>query len=436
VTLTRRYATAPVPAAERAPAPEPLARLEPANLWITVGQVWVAVWFLFAFGLREEGPTTMLGVHFLLGGATFVLGPRHLPGRIRVSLPFVLFVAWWAASYSWTTSVGNWWVFTKGESMEIIPPFLFAAVLPFERITQAIRAGFYVAVLYTLGVTAASPATTTTHLDATGQVALSGWHGSFIHKNDMVFFLLLGLLAMVLFEPRRWVRQLVGVVCAALIVLSRSGTGILATVLLTIFFVWLELHRRQPAYLRRAYAGVSAFVGTALAIVLVPLVPLFLELGGKDATLSGRSDIWSVCWAALQPVRWTGFGVGGVWMDQSTDPTRTIVDQIGFIVFHAHNGPLEMALRLGLVGVALGLWMTADAVRHSWWLQRARHPAGRWMVLMLILMFITWITENTMTGQWLGLIGLCAVLGRVLRDEVSGGTDGAPDPWPVRPRDL
>lgn len=436
MTLTRRYALAPVPTAERAPAPDRLARLEPANLWISVGQLWVVVWFLFAFGLREEGPTTMLGVHLALGGATFVLAPRDAPGRIRVSFPFVLFILWWVASYSWTTSVGNWWVFTKGESMEIIPPVLFAAVLPFDRITQAIRGGFYFAVAYTLGVTAASPATTTTHLDATGQVALSGWHGSFIHKNDMVFFLLLGLLTMFLFEPRKWVRQLVGAICAALIVLSRSGTGMLATFLLAVFYVWLELHRRQPAHLRRAYAGVSAFVGTALTLVLIPLVPVFLELGGKDATLSGRSDIWSVCWAALRPVVWTGFGVGGVWMDQAAEPTRSIVDQIGFIVFHAHSGPLELAMRLGLIGVAIALWLTADAVRHSWWLQRARHPAGRWMVLMLILMFITWTTENTMTGQWLGLVGMCAVLGRSLRDELSGRPGFEPDPWPVRPRDL
>ena len=434
MTSPGRFATPPVVVPSRAARPAPLRRDITDTLWISAGQALIAFWMIFGFGARTEGPTTVLLIISGLGTAMLLLAPRGTVSQIRISVPIVLLSLWWACSYRWTTNQGWFWVSTKGEFGEIVPPILVASVLPIERITQAMRWSYYGVILLTLGATAANPGSTTTHLDLTGRSVLAGWHGTFIHKNDMVFFLLLGLVTVLVFEPRRWLRISSTVVTLALTMLSRSGTGAIAFTLLMILHQWMEAHRNQPTYLRRWFAGVSLFLGAGLVALLIPLTPVLLSLGGKDSTGSGRTEIWAASIAALRPHIWTGFGIGGVWGDQGSEPTRSIVNRIGFTVFHSHNGPLELTMRLGLVGLAIGLWMAWSVFRNAWWLQRARNDIGRWVVAIMVLMLITWTSENTMTGEWLGLLAMMTALTRRVRADVSATP--APDPWPVRPRVL
>lgn len=429
-----RFAIDPVELPPPAVSPEAIDRGDSRTLWITMGQAALAVWFVYGFGATEQGPTTVLGISFALLGGFVLLSPRGTFGTLRIQLPVVLFTIWYASSYRWTWNQGNWWVHAKAELPEMAIPIVVASLMPIERITQAFRVGLYGMILWTLVYTGMHPVDSTTYLDPIGHVSLPSWHGSFGHKNDMAFFLLMCLTAVLVYEPRRWLRWLSSGATIGLILLGRSGTGILAFAVLVLLTAWLRAHRNQPDYLRRWFAAASVFLGVGVVGVLVPLTPVLMKLGGKDPTISGRTQIWTASLHALWPHKWTGFGPGGVWDDQATEPTRSIIDQIGFIVFHAHNGPLELAMRLGLIGLAIVLLMALSAARNAWWLQRARDDAGRWIVALLALLAITWFSENTMTGRWIGLIAMAAAIGRRNRDEISARP--AVDSTPARPRVL
>lgn len=52
-------------------------------------------------------------------------------------------------------------------------------------------------------------------------------------------------------------------------------------------------------------------------------------------------------------------------MNGSTEPTVTILRTIGFQVFHAHNGALEMMLEIGLAGFLLYLLVLVSTIVHG-----------------------------------------------------------------------
>jgi exopolysaccharide production protein ExoQ len=88
-------------------------------------------------------------------------------------------------------------------------------------------------------------------------------------------------------------------------------------------------------------------------VLLAP--DIFLNLLGKDATLTGRTKIWAAVMRQIQQRPWFGWGYGAVWSEDSGwGPLAWIVKQAGFTPQHAHNSWLEQWLGMGLWG--LGAW--------------------------------------------------------------------------------
>jgi exopolysaccharide production protein ExoQ len=102
--------------------------------------------------------------------------------------------------------------------------------------------------------------------------------------------------------------------------------------------------------LARKRVVVNLLVVTVLASAALPL---FLSVGtgvlttfGRDATLTGRTDIWTEALAAVgNPM--LGAGFESFWLSGPLDEGRS------FHVNEAHNGYLELYLNLGWIGVVL-----------------------------------------------------------------------------------
>src|SRR3546814_5239657 len=116
------------------------------------------------------------------------------------------------------------------------------------------------------------------------------------------------IIAITLPEIRR--RSIVGLsLCAALVLLSTSVTSLLGLMLVGAV-VWAA-----TVLLRRPVLAVLVIYGTlvataALTVGLALDADAVFHLVGRDASLTGRTDIWAPLWERLSTRPWTGFGYG------------------------------------------------------------------------------------------------------------------------------
>lgn len=182
------------------------------------------------------------------------------------------------------------------------------------------------------------------------------WRGLWSEKNALggnmaMAFTIFAAAAML--NPRR--QALWGVFAAlalGLVLLSTSKTSLVSLILGAgaVGFVWFA--RRGPV------SGVAATWAAVLGALLLAgfllfASDVFLEILGKDATLTGRTKIWAAALRQAELRPWTGYGYSAVWDDKTGwGPLAWITKEAGFKPSHAHNAWLEQWLGLGFAGLA------------------------------------------------------------------------------------
>jgi exopolysaccharide production protein ExoQ len=105
--------------------------------------------------------------------------------------------------------------------------------------------------------------------------------------------------------------------------------------------------------------GAARMAGVIMTVVLAPVIIVavaapdtFLEMIGKDPTLTGRTEIWAYVIHDIWMKPLLGWGYFGFW--HLTNPAALeISDAVHWVVPHAHNGLLEWLLNIGVLGTAL-----------------------------------------------------------------------------------
>ena len=194
------------------------------------------------------------------------------------------------------------------------------------------------------------------------------WRGLWLEKNTLGGFMALGSAIFsataLLDRPRRWLWAAFAALAIALVLLSTSKTALasLCLALAAFGFVWLA--KRGPVMgVLAVWLGVVA-IGAVAAVVIFEPQWIFAALD-KDATLTGRTKIWTAVTRLIQQKPWFGWGYGAIWDNKDLwGPLVRITDQAGFTPNHAHSSWYEMALNLGLVGLCLwALWFAETWIR-------------------------------------------------------------------------
>lgn len=193
---------------------------------------------------------------------------------------------------------------------------------------------------------------------------------------------------------RAWITGLL--VALALVFLSRSATALLGAILgLGIIGAawWMLKGPRFSLILLWASA-----IAAGAAILVYMLAPgLLLGLIGKDETLTGRTDIWVELAAAIEQKPALGYGYLAFW-GLDSEPRYWLEKAVAWNAPSGHNGWLDLAISLGLVGVAIFAIDVALTLWRSVSLS-LRSPAGVFAIGFLAQFMLFAMSESIILAQ-------------------------------------
>jgi O-antigen ligase len=191
------------------------------------------------------------------------------------------------------------------------------------------------------------------------------WQGVFTQKNACGRIMVLAT-AVILFDERLTLRRLASLALFVFVLLMSGSRGawIIESALLLLWLV-VRVARRSSPRVRTILAVAAPFAALGLAALALleslRLAPLF----GRDPTLSGRTAIWAEVIRSIAQHPLLGYGYEAFWRGMQ-GPSLQIAAAVHFVVVHAHNGFLEIALELGAAGLLLFLLAGVRALRQMW----------------------------------------------------------------------
>ena len=224
------------------------------------------------------------------------------------------------------------------------------------------------------------------------------WCGLFTQKNGFGWAAGLGLLC---FLPGSWapresggftlkVRALAIFVFAVAIVLSGSVGAIVAVACSFLVFMSSQLLRSDKPAWCYPVGGLAILteLGGGLAVAVWPSG--ILQWLGRDATLTGRTELWSGLLDCLSRRPFLGLGYASFWTPHENPFLHEIWQSTGYVLFSAHNGYLEVALGCGIVGlVLLAVFLMCYFLRAQryFWVFSDR-AAAAWPISVLAFMVV------------------------------------------------
>lgn len=210
------------------------------------------------------------------------------------------------------------------------------------------------------------------------------WAGALGHKNIMGRTMVLGVLVLWAAAPQLRAHKLLvwGAIalCLFLVVMSQSRTSWVAGMALIIAMPFVRYMRRSQIPIVVRFFLVSVVSLGVIVFVVLQYADVGLELIGRDATFTGRTDIWG---AAIE----VGMNKPMLGSGYRTFYTFGLTNRIR--IGNGHNSFLDLWLELGFVGfgifIATLLVVGRRAMRR---LTSSEDRFGIWYPMFLIFMVL------------------------------------------------
>jgi exopolysaccharide production protein ExoQ len=180
--------------------------------------------------------------------------------------------------------------------------------------------------------------------------------GIFLHKNVLGQVLTFAAILLLLAWQFRFLPRTVTILGLGLVLVAAglAGSSTACLLIAAVAVLQLLLHLATLGRIRAAaFLLLAAAAGSFLVMAALLLLEPLLGLIGRDLTFTGRTDLWAyvVRMVELRPL--LGYGYGAFFELPSI--TSYVLDTLHWAAPNAHNGYLEIALGLGLPGLALAL---------------------------------------------------------------------------------
>lgn len=200
-------------------------------------------------------------------------------------------------------------------------------------------------------------------------------------------------------------------ICAFIVLNANSATGLVmmafaGAAIAGARFAWVDLARVENLRIVLTIAAAATMLVGLLIVAGLPVGQVFSQFLaglGKDATLTGRTDLWNFADIASDEKPWLGHGVMSFW--QSDVGLAQTINAFSFkpagTVFSFHNAFLEARVHIGYIGLSLFifsvLWAVSRVVRQ--WIKNQDMICSLAIVLV-ILVLITSMTESWLWSQF------------------------------------
>jgi O-antigen ligase len=183
-----------------------------------------------------------------------------------------------------------------------------------------------------------------------------GVNGLFVHKNPLGEAIVLSLIIFFAAFRTRAVAPLIsvgGFVIALLLLLPAGSAASLAVAILVLMIqAWFSISR-LPLRQRLVLLAFASALGLLVLGAIILNLEAVLAAFGRDATLTGRTDIWAYAWQMSEKRPLLGYGYGIFWEVDAY--AQYIKDTFKWSIASAHNGYLDIMLGLGWLGLALAV---------------------------------------------------------------------------------
>lgn len=238
------------------------------------------------------------------------------------------------------------------------------------------------------------------------------WRGLMSFKNQMGWMTAMFLIFWLDRANTRTLRDLLYLAPLALglLLLFRTGsaTGILVAGLgLSALFslkFYMASHR-----VRLPMVVLGLLGSTVLVLLWDSAMATSLELVGRSSSLTGRTSIWAAVLPFVEDKIWLGHGYSAFW----ANPVQFFgADSWLSELNHSHNAYIEIAVDLGIVGLATqGVFIVALLLQ-LWKLVQRDDPQGPVMlaafVSLLLIGMVGVLFFRPNTGTWLMIVAFSA----------------------------
>jgi len=224
------------------------------------------------------------------------------------------------------------------------------------------------------------------------------WRGLTVHKNVFGECMAVAVLLLMLTRFKRH-RVLQNIFLAASILMLYFAHSVTPTICCGAVILAIPVFRRVARLRIKERVFAYAFCGgsTVLAIFLITTYSTsLLPMLGRDSTLSGRAQLWSLVMASIWKRPILGYGYEAFW-EGFKGASRGILESTGWLVPMAHNGYLDLWLSIGLVGLVVYSFIFFSAMRMALkHLRYDRRAIAAWPIAYLCFFALHNTAESTL----------------------------------------
>ena len=236
-----------------------------------------------------------------------------------------------------------------------------------------------------------------------GGIHAGKWRGIFLHKNNLGAIMVVGVIVFFLAakdaKKNQWLYWFGFIMSLVMVIRASSTSSLLNTVFMLGISMIYGIFRWRYHWMIPTLTFL-VHIGLVLSFVLPAYKETFLTSLGKDATLTGRGDMWPFIMEMIAKKPLLGYGYGAFWLGEDS-PAIYIWQATGWTPPHSHNGFLDICLHIGLLGFAIfsfGL-LIVDLPKAFALIRKTKTSAELWPLLYITCLVLVNTSESLLLTQ-------------------------------------